>query len=190
MSENKNQKENAENNNEDEIKIDDIGSDGFSEDAPTMITDSLFLQEELEKHKTDYLYLRAEFDNFKRKSIQERSELLKYGGERLAYDLLTVLDLMEKALETEVSEANFNAFLEGIKLTAKELQNTLSKNGINEIDCVGKKFDPNHSEALSQAPSGDAEDETVLEIMRKGYKYHDKVLRPSQVVVAKSSKES
>ena len=139
--------------------------------------------------RNDYLYLRAEFDNYKKNAIKERSDLLKYGGERLAYDLLNILDVFEKALKMDVNATNFAAFKEGIQLTAVEFKKTLEKHGIHEIPSLGSTFDPNLHEALSQFPTKDKKDDTIIELFRKGYKYHDKVLRHSQVVVAKEVKD-
>lgn len=141
--------------------------------------------EEIEKLKKDYLYLRAEFDNYKKNAIKERADLLKYGGERMAFDLLNILDIFEKALATKVDANNFASFREGIELTALELKKALEKHGIHEIPSLGKTFDPNLHEALSQVPTKDKKNDTIIELFQKGYKYHDKVLRHAQVVVAK-----
>jgi len=137
----------------------------------------------IEKEK-ELLYLRAEFENFKRQSIKERSDLLKYAGESMARDILNTLDVFEKALSQEITEENYKNFVEGISLTADQLSNDLKKHGIEEIDCKGKPFDPNTCEALSQIPSADVEEGHVIEVMRKGFKYRDKVLRYAQVVTA------
>lgn len=145
--------------------------------------------QELEKFKTDYLYLRAEFDNYKKQMIKERSDLLKYGGERLAYDLLNILDIFEKAISTELNTNTMSTFKNGIEMTALELKKTLEKHGIQEIPSLGVKFDPLVHEALSQIPSKDHEESTVLDVFKKGYKYHDKTLRHSQVVVAKDAQD-
>lgn len=139
--------------------------------------------------RNDYLYLRAEFDNYKKNMIKERSDILKYSGERLALDLLAVLDVFDKALETEINETNYLSFKEGIEITALELKKTLERHGINEIPSKGADFDPNLHEALSQVPSKDFKENTVIDVFKKGYKFHDKVLRHSQVVVSKELKD-
>jgi len=77
------------------------------------------LEEQNAKLKNEYLYLRAEFDNFRKNSIKERSELVKYGPERLASGLLDVLDIFEKALSAEVTSENLDSFIEGINMTSK-----------------------------------------------------------------------
>lgn len=139
--------------------------------------------------RNDYLYLRAEFDNYKKNVIKERSDLIKYAGERLAYDLLNVLDIFDKALNTEVTSENFKSFKDGVELTASELNKTLEKYGIREIKSLGEKFDPNFHEALTQAPSDEYEPGTVIDVFKKGYKYQDKTLRPAQVVVSKEMQD-
>jgi molecular chaperone GrpE len=143
--------------------------------------------QELEKFKNDYLYLRAEFDNYKKQMIKERSDLLKYGGERLAYDLLNILDIFEKALSTELTAQTMSSFKSGLEMTSSELKKTLERHGIQEISSLGQKFDPTYHEALSQIPSKDHSEPTVLEVFKKGYKYHDKTLRHTQVVVSKET---
>lgn len=139
--------------------------------------------------RNDYLYLRAEFDNYKRNMIKERADLLKYGGERLAYDLVGVLDVFEKALKTEVNSDNIESFKNGIELTALELKKVLEHHGIKEIPSLGEKFDPNLHEALTQAPSNEHQPNTIMDVFKKGYKFLDKTLRHAQVVVSKDTKD-
>lgn len=142
-------------------------------------------EEALSKMRNDYLYLKAEFENFKKNNIKERSEILKYAGERIAFDLLVVLDIFDKALEAEVTKENWPAFVDGVKLTSKELKSTLEKHGVKEIESYKKDFDPRYHDAMTMVPTADASPNTIIEVFRKGYLIHDKVLRPSQVVVAK-----
>jgi molecular chaperone GrpE len=147
--------------------------------------DAEVLTENLLKDKEkELLYLRAEFENYKRQSLKERSELLKYSGEFMARDLLNSLDIFEKALTQDVDETNYKNFVEGINLTANQLKADLKKHGIEEIDCKGKVFDPNTCEALSQIPSADHKEGEVMEVMRKGFVFKDKVIRYAQVVIA------
>lgn len=142
------------------------------------------IQSELEESQKNYLYLRAEFDNYRKQSTKERSDLIRFGGEALARDLLSVLDIFEKALSMNVNSENIQSFIDGVKLTEKELKGVFSKHGIQELESKGKLFDPETSEALSQIPTSDCPDGHVYDVMRKGYLYHDRVLRYAQVVVA------
>lgn len=145
------------------------------------------LAEEAQKFKHDFLYLRAEFDNYKRHAIKERSDLLKFGAERLVRDLLAGLDNFERALSMHVTSENYAGFVKGIEMTAIDLRSALQKHGINEIESQGQSFDPNLHEALGSEPSNEVPEGQVIKVFKKGYKYHEKVLRPSQVVISKAS---
>lgn len=158
-----------------------------SEEAATFDVSSEIkkLQEQTEKYKNDYLYLRAEFENYKRNAIKERSEALKYGSERLVNDILGVADNFERALQTKVTPESLTTFVQGVEMTASELKSVLQRNGVTEMACEGAAFDPNFMEALSSEPTNDVPPGHVARIFKKAYKLHDKVIRPAQVVVAK-----
>lgn len=146
-------------------------------------------QKELEKLKNDYLYLRAEFDNFRKNAIKERSDLVKYGSERLARELLDVMDTFELALSGQVTPENLDGFVKGMELTAANLKNLLSRFGVTEIDPIGQNFDPSLHEALSSEPTSDYKPGQVCRVFKKAYKLHDRLIRPAQVVVAVEPKE-
>lgn len=148
-------------------------------------TDVQKLQEQAEKFKNDFLYLRAEFENYKRNAIKERSELAKYGAERLIRDFLDVMDNFERALSMEVGPENYKTFQQGVQMTAQELRAMLTKHGVQEAKVEGLPFDPLTQEALSSEPTDKVPEGNVLRVFKKAYKLHDKVLRPAQVVVAK-----
>jgi molecular chaperone GrpE len=143
------------------------------------------LQEQSEKYKNDFLYLRAEFENYKRNAIKERSELIKYGGERFIRELLEVVDNFERALQTNVSAENIKTFKQGIEMTAQELKALLQRHSIHEIPSEGAPFDPSIHEALSSEATDAVAPGHVARVFKRPYKYHDKVIRPGQVVVAK-----
>lgn len=143
------------------------------------------LKAEADKFKNEYLYLRAEFENFKRQVIKERSDLRKYGSERLVVDLLNVLDIFDTALNTDVSAESFADFRKGVELTAAELKSTLQRHGVEELPAKGQPFDPNVHEALSSEETDDAPSGTITQVFKKPYKLHDRIVRPGQVVVAK-----
>jgi molecular chaperone GrpE len=143
------------------------------------------LQELAEKYKNDFLYLRAEFENYKRNAIKERSDLTKYGGERFIRDLLEVVDNFERATQTQVTAETLSTFKQGVEMTAQELRSLLTKYSVNEIPSQGAPFDPAVHEALGAEPSDQVAPGHILRVFKKPYKFHDKVLRPGQVVVAK-----
>lgn len=140
--------------------------------------------EEAAKWKNDFLYLKAEFENYKRNAIKERSELLKFGSERIARDLLEVVDNFERALAVKFTPDNAQNFKVGIEMTAKELKDLLAKHGIHEVPSEGQSFNPAHHEAISSEPTTAVPAGHVARVFKKPYKLHDKIIRMGQVVVA------
>ena len=127
------------------------------------------------------LRLRADFDNFRRRSEKEKSDIYAFANEKIFVQLLDVIDNFERAMETA---AEGDKFAEGMGLILKQLTGILEKNHVKEIEAEGKPFDPNfHNAALTEpAPEG-MESGTVLRVLQKGYMLNDKVIRPSMVSV-------
>lgn len=141
-------------------------------------------QDEIQKWKNEYLYLRAEFDNYKKNALKERSDLLKYGSERVVRDILDVVDNFERALQTKISSDNFTTFQTGVEMTSKELKDVLTKHGVQEIPSDKQPFNPIHHEAISSEPTNEVPEGHVSKVFKKPYKLHDKIIRMGQVVVA------
>ena len=157
------------------------------DEQPSIAADPIAeAKNEVDKFKNEYLYLRAEFENFKRQAVKERSDLRKYGAERLVTDLLNVLDIFETALSTELNPENVTNFKKGIELTSNELRSVLQRHGVAEVPSKGVPFDPSVHEALSSHETDDVEPGTITQVFKKPYKLHDRVVRPGQVVVARS----
>ena len=130
--------------------------------------------------------LAAEFDNFRKRNAREQAGLIARANERLVKELLPVLDDLGRALEA--AEEHEGAKLEeGVRLVHRALADLLAKEGLAEIETDGK-FDPHVHEALLSQPS-DAEEGSVIEVVQKGYRLGDKVLRPARVVVAVATEE-
>ncbi len=151
-------------------------------------TEELLIEEDLStllmEEKKQNLYLRAEYDNYRKQAIKERAQLSKFGAEKISFDLLNVLDNLDSASELELTKENFESFKTGVDMTMKELRDVLTKHGIHSIDCEGKAFDPAIHEALSNEPTDKVPAGHISRVFKKAYKYHDKILRPAQVVVA------
>lgn len=146
------------------------------------------LQEALQladKYKNDFLYLRAEFENYKRNAIKERSDILKYSGEKFIRDFLEVMDNFERALETEVKAENFETFKKGVQMISTELKNILQKHSVVEVPAEGAAFDPLVHEALGSEPTDSIEPGFIARVFKKPYKLHDKLIRIGQVIVAR-----
>ncbi len=161
-----------------------------AEQAATGNPEMAALKIESEKFKNDYLYLRAEFENYKRNVIKERQELLRFGSERLITEILGVVDNFERALENKVTAENLPTFVKGIEMTQQELKNVLGKFGVTEVPALGQNFDPNIHEALSSEETNQYKPGQISRVFKKPYKLHDKVIRPGQVVVAKEQVEN
>ncbi len=159
---------------------------GDDEEAVAVEPETLSdLESQLKQAKSDYLYLAAEFDNYKKQAIKERSELLRYGGERLARELLNVLDNFERALSVPATADTIEPFRKGIDLTATEFRSSLGKFGIQEVDSLGAPFDPMMHEAIGSEESHEVEPGHITRVLKKAFKMHDRLIRPAQVIVAK-----
>lgn len=143
------------------------------------------LTAQLAKVRNEFLYLYAEFENYKKNAIKERSDLRKYGSERLVVDLLGVLDIFETALSLEQTPENMAAFRKGIELTGQELRTTLLKHGVEEQAALGSAFNPGMHEALSSEETAEFPEGHISRVFKKPYKLHDRIVRPGQVVVAR-----
>ncbi len=169
----------------DDIEIESIG--GEPADAAAANGELKAALDEAAKWKNDYLYLRADFDNFRKGVIKERADLLKYGSERLISELLGFLDTVDRALQMSITPENVGQFKTGIEMTANELKSVLERFGVKELSAVeGQSFNPAEHEALNSEESDAVAPGHVLRVYRKAYKLHDRLLRPAQVVVAKA----
>jgi molecular chaperone GrpE len=129
-----------------------------------------------------YLRLAADFDNYRKRVAREQVELTRRANERLLNELMPVLDDLERALEAaaEHEEAKLE---EGVRLVHRSLLGLVERHGLSEIETEGA-FDPHVHEALLAQPGEGAEEGSVLQVLQKGYKLGDKVLRPARVIVA------
>ena len=131
------------------------------------------------------LYFQAEFENFKKLKAKEKQDTLKFGNETLLQELIPVLDNMEMALEHASHAEDVKAIAEGVKLTFNQFLKVLEKAGVERLEAVGKKFDPNLHEALYQEERDDMDADTVVSEVQKGYLLNGRVVRPSRVSVSK-----
>ena len=144
------------------------------------------MEKKLAQMEKDHLYLYAEMETIKRQNIKERSQLIKYGAENLARDLLETLDIFKSALNSQVNQENYKDFVKGVEMTSTSLKITLKKHGIKALDCIGKAFDPNTQEALSSEVTDKYPEGYVTQVLKAPYIYQDKLLRPGQVIVSRA----
>tara|TARA_B100000029_G_scaffold462692_1_gene495403 strand:+ start:1330 stop:2034 length:705 start_codon:yes stop_codon:yes gene_type:complete len=147
------------------------------------------LNEELESLKDKLLRTMAEMENVRKQSERQRSDLIKYGNQSLARDLIGVLDNLERASNVEAKQENLKALKEGIDLTSKELDNVLEKNGITRIHPLGETFDPNIHQAMFESKNNKYDVGEVSEVIQDGFLLYDRLLRPALVGVVGEEKE-
>lgn len=146
------------------------------------------LKTQLAEANDKLLRARADADNIRKRGILDVESAHKYGIEKMARELLHVVDSLEKGLEASaINDAEHVASMkEGMELTYKLLMSTLEKFNIKQVDPQGQDFDPKLHEALTTQPTADVEPNKVLTVVQKGFVIHDRVLRPARVVVAKA----
>ncbi len=127
------------------------------------------------------LRLQADFQNYKRRTQEDRASDIEFANKKLATALLDVIDNFERALGAESSDKQFK---EGMELILKQLMAVLEKNNIKPIEAEGKQFDPNFHNAVQMLPAEDKESGTIITVLQKGYTLNDKLIRPAMVIVA------
>ncbi len=136
--------------------------------------------------KDKYLRSMAEFENFRRRTNQEKSDWIKRSTEHLSLEICDVLDNFERALAHTSQEGTEDAFVKGILLIEKQLRSVLERQGIKKIEALGADFDPEYHDALAHIPS-DLPENKVAAIIQNGYTMHDKVIRHVKVAVSKGN---
>jgi molecular chaperone GrpE len=140
------------------------------------------LQQELAEHKDLYLRALADLENNKKRALKERSELIKYQGERVFFDMLEVIDGFDRATQQPLSD--IEGYRRGIELIHKQFLAVLSKWEVRGESTIGKPFDPSRHNAIGRVFSEAVEAGTVVEELKRLYLYKDKILRSADVVVA------
>ena len=140
--------------------------------------------EENKEYLKDMLRIQAEFDNYRKRQAAERESLLKYGASETLKKLLPVLDNIERARKSFETAEDKEMIVGGFEVIAKNLIDVLTKCGLEKIEAVDKEFDPNFHEAVSQTPTDEKPENTVVSELQAGYKMGDVVLRPTYVTVA------
>ena len=136
---------------------------------------------DLQEKKDRLLRLQADFDNFRRRSAKEREEISAVVTQNFCKDMLPLLDNFERAMAAETKDVE--AFQKGVEMIFAQFQEVLKKNGLEQIEAVGQKFDPNFHQAVMRVEDPEKEDDTVAQELQKGYMVKGRVIRPSMVQV-------
>lgn len=156
-------------------QVEDSG-DGTSSDSAA---------DEIAQLKDQVLRSLAEVENIKRRATRDVENAHKFAVEKLLSDLIPVLDSLDKAVETASQTEGAEAIAEGVALSLKLFVDTLAKSGVEEIDPLGEPFDPQVHEAMTMVPNPDAEPNSVMDVMAKGYLLNGRLVRAAKVIVVK-----
>lgn len=163
----------------DEQKNSDKGNNPGAQD------DLKGVEDQLNEQKDKVLRLSAEFENFKKRKQREIDDFKKFANETVFRQLLSVVDNLERAIDSATDAVEETSLLAGVKLTHKELLKLFESFSITRVEAENQPFDPMFHQAVTHAENNDVPDNTVTNVLQKGYLLHDRLLRPAMVVVSK-----
>ena len=153
-------------------------------DAPAAEDELVKLAAEVAEWKDKYVRLQAEFDNYRKRTLKEKMELVATGGEDVIKSLLGVMDDLERALNAVRTATDVDALRAGVEMIDGKFREVLRGKGVEEIDAMGKEFDVDLHEAIAKIPAPTPEAKgKIVDVVQKGYKLKDKVVRYAKVVV-------
>jgi molecular chaperone GrpE len=171
----------SEKDSQQDVPLEEKTVEEDKEESPSQDSEIQKLIKEKEELVSRLQRLQADFENFRKRSTKEKVDIINSANVELITVLLPVLDNFQRALEG----AEDSKFVEGIKMIYKQFKDILEKEGLQEIDCLDKPFDPNLHEGIMQVEEPDKPENTVVEVLQKGYTFKDKVIRPAMVKVNK-----
>jgi molecular chaperone GrpE len=136
-----------------------------------------------------YLRIAAEFENYKKRAVREKGDAVRFGNENLLRDILPLMDNIDRAMDHACNSDDFDAFKKGLKMLQEQLLVCLQKHGVEQIEAVGKDFDPHVHEAMLQVESKAHGQSKVVDEFEKGYLLNGRLLRPAKVSVCRKSQE-
>jgi molecular chaperone GrpE len=142
------------------------------------------MQADLDRFRDLALRSQADFENYKKRCAREKEDAIKYANKSILEKLVAIIDNFELGLEAARGEGEKSPVYAGMSLVLKQLNDLLADSGLQPIEAVGQKFDPNLHEAIAHEPSADVPAEYVTRQTRRGYRFKDRLLRPSSVFVS------
>lgn len=169
-----------------ETEVQDVEDDDSEEaEVADMFKKLQETEEALKKKSNDYLYLMAEFDNYRKRTIKEKSDIIKNASEKVLKDLLPIVDDFERGLEATKDDSDGQQVRQGMELIYNKLVRFLENNGVKPIESTGAEFDSDLHDAIAKIPAPSEEEKgKVIDTTTKGYTLNGKVLRHAKVVVA------
>ncbi len=175
---------------QDNLERDNNISDNLSEDE-ALLTDEVMdevetIQEKYDELNNTHLRLHAEFDNYRKRTLKEKMEIIKAGGEKVLTEIIPLIDDFERALDTVQNAHDKKAIVEGMELIYAKFVNFINQQGVKEIETIGEPFDSDKFEAVTTIPVQDeSQKDMVVDCIQKGYILNDKILRFPKVIVGK-----
>lgn len=142
------------------------------------------LEQELQAERSQALRVLADFQNFRRRTEEQRAELVSRAVQEFVADLLPVIDNLERALTAAAATSSYEKVVAGVEMILRSLSEVLERHGVKPIDAEGKPFDPNVHDAVMRVDATDVEENTVVEELQRGYTIGSRVIRPAKVKVA------
>lgn len=155
-----------------------------SADKAAAPVDVQTLQTQVAELQDRLLRSQADLENFRRRSYRDQEEARKYESLRLVRDLLPGLDGLQRAVASAEQTGDLQNLLSGIRMVSQQFRDILKTHAAEPIDALGKPFDPNEHEALTQIPTAECPPMTVLQVVEMGYRLHDRIVRPARVIVS------
>ena len=175
--------ENKEVKQEETTTVETPDADKVAEDDVAEADKMAQANKEAEEWKDKYLRLSAEFDNYRKRTLREKMDLIESGGEDVIKSMLSVMDDFDRALSAMQSATDVASVREGVELIWQKMRDALKAKGVNEIEAKGEVLDTDLHEAVAKFPAGDEQKGKVIDVVQKGYKLKEKVIRYAKVVV-------
>lgn len=170
-------------NNEQQSGQQAEAADNVAEEQQPEADKTAQVADEAAEWKDKYMRLSAEFDNYRKRTLKEKMDLIESGGEDVIKSMLAVMDDFERALAAMQSATDVAAVKEGVELIQHKMGDTLKAKGVSEIEAAGLPLDTDLHEAVAQFPAGDDKKGLIIDVVQKGYKLKEKVIRYAKVVV-------
>ena len=172
-------------NIETNIDADNKTGNGSKTDETSTVSDVESSEAKIKELNDRYLRLYSEFDNYRKRTVKEKSDIIKTAGEDVFKAILPVIDDLDRAVKANESVEDINAVKEGIQLIAHKLKNVTQSKGLTAFESIGTTFDADIMEAITHIPAADENQKgKVIDEVEKGYKLGDKVIRFAKVVIA------
>ena len=153
--------------------------------APQAAEDAAEMAQEIEKYKDAALRARADLDNYRKRVAREKEDAIRYANNSLLESLLPIVDNFELGLEAAKNAKDASGIVQGLEIVRKQLEDFLRDHGVEVVNAVGDRFDPNLHEAVAHEPNAEIDEGTVVRQIRRGFKLKDRLSRPATVVVSK-----